>query len=130
MAPPGTYSASIDGPEVGLYPTASNINGQHTVKALKTDAHATPAARQHGVEAEKGALPEALESWRANLRGNDTLVLPRPKSWWTGKQPQATPGFCVEDGSLTSLPLPVLSRSHARLSILIAAWDRLSPKSG
>ena len=110
MAPPGTYSAT-DGPVSGLYtPNGPQLAQHKPTKALKTEASSTPAARGHGVETEKGALPEALESWRANLRGNnEVLVTPRPDSWWTGLCPQATPGFCVEEGTLTSLPLPVRS---------------------
>eukprot|EP00898_Chlorokybus_atmophyticus_P004761 jgi/Chlat1/5286/Chrsp35S05237 len=49
-----------------------------------------------------------MESWRVNMRGDDSSLGPtRPQSWWTGKTPAATPGFA--NGKLTSLPMPNLS---------------------
>jgi hypothetical protein len=69
--------------------------------ALKGDtfkASAVPQAHQ-----------EVVDSWQANIRGDTTLVGPRPDSWWTGPAPQQCPGYDVATGKLTSLALPNIS---------------------
>lgn len=53
-----------------------------------------------------GSLTTLDQQWRTNLRGDDSLVGPRPAGWWTGLHPTACPG-AQSDGTLASLPLPV-----------------------
>ena len=75
------------------------------LKAAKPDKMSSPGAWRK--EVEKGAQPEALETWRTNIRGVAGLGLPRPASWWTGAAPEKAAGWVEKEGALTSLPLPV-----------------------
>ncbi|TYC61190.1 5-histidylcysteine sulfoxide synthase [Zoogloea oleivorans] len=68
------------------------------------------------------AIPNAVEPWRQNLRGEQDALLrgPRADWWWTGLAPASCPGLQA-DGSLTALPQPNLA-TCTRESVL-AAFD-------
>jgi hypothetical protein len=86
-------------------------------KALKLTAggvHSQPGAAELAKTAagldRQGAKAGAEEAvWRANLRGDASLVGRRADSWWTGVRPAECAG-AQADGTLTSLPLPVRAR--------------------
>jgi len=90
-------------------PTRQAVNTQpKRFHSIFSDAHGKDIhAKHHAKSASSVAQQQFVESWEANLTGDDDSKLrgARGDWWWTGKHPKEL--ISPDSGSLHSLPQPV-----------------------